>query len=707
MKIFYNRVFKNYFLIATCLTLSEILFKMVSGLSIFDWSIIRIILGVNMIGLFLGFLYSFAGRIIGNILTCITTFIFSLYAFIQVGLYNYIGTFVSIGNSNQINAVSDGIVYFFSSLKFSYWLLFLPFILVVCFYIFIEHKITIMENNETIDFSDKFDSEERKKLNKDKLGKEIRNTRFAERASAIIAIGLMVGFYFSTYQVPFMQNELQLKESKDLFLNPDLPNLSVAQLGYSMYIFADVKDVYMPYNGKINNGLENGYVNPEQAQNDFTREIDDTIWEQIIKDEKNSTYKALSEYFISKEIVSMNDYTGIFNNKNLIMIQMESVNNIVLNPTYYPNIYKLYSEGWSFDNSYSTRNSCSTSNSEVTTITSLYTINNVCSATKYMNNSYPESLFNLFNNDGYNTSSYYNYTNQYYNRKIAHSNMGSGNYYGVQELGIPYSNVYEEWPSDVEIMKKFLKNTEKEDKYMAMISTISTNGPYSSTSELGDLYLDTFSNTGYNIQLKRYMSKLKTLDNAIGVLLDGLEQQGKLDDTVIVLYSDHYPYDLNNKILNSYFDYDVSNNYEVDRTPFIIYNTSLSGTKFDEYTSNINIAPTIANLFGLEYDPRLFVGYDILSKNYENRVVFADGSWVDDVAFFNATTSRIKYHTIDKTYSKDTIKKINESVKLRINMSNLAIKSNYFNYLTKKSGEYKVSPISGEAELITDEEKEQ
>ena len=97
----------------------------------------------------------------------------------------------------------------------------------------------------------------------------------------------------------------------------------------------------------------------------------------------------------------------------------------------------------------------------------------------------------------------------------------------------------------------------------------------------------------------------------------------------------------------------------------------------------------------------------VFSKNYENRVVFADGSWVDDVAFFNATTSRIKYHTTDKTYSKDTIKKINESVKLRISMSNLAIKSNYFNYLTKKSGEYKVSPISGEAELITDEEKEQ
>jgi phosphoglycerol transferase MdoB-like AlkP superfamily enzyme len=309
---------------------------------------------------------------------------------------------------------------------------------------------------------------------------------------------------------------------------------------------------------------------------------------------------------------------------------MESTTNIILNEKYYPNMYKLYSEGMSWTNNYSPRNSCSTGNNEISGMTSLFTINNACTANLYRNNKYPESIFNLFNNAGYETSSYHNYTDQYYYRSIIHPNMGSGHFYGVQELGIPYSNVYQEWPSDVELVEKVLELTKDQDKYMVWLTSVTAHQPYAQSSEYGDKYLDLFSDTNYDISLKRYMSKLKEFDNAIGELLKGLEEQGKLDDTVIVLYGDHYPYGLQSDVLNTYFDYDVTENLQTDRTPFIIYNSEHKGAKFDTYTSYVNIVPTIANLWDFtDYDPRLYFGKDILSNNYEDRVIFADGSWQD------------------------------------------------------------------------------
>ena len=119
--------------------------------------------------------------------------------------------------------------------------------------------------------------------------------------------------------------------------------------------------------------------------------------------------------------------------------------------------YKLYSEGWAWENSYSPRNSCSTGNNEMSGMVSLYTINSSCTANMYKKNVYPHAIFNLFKKDGYTTSSYHNYTEQYYARKTIHPNMGSDKYYGVQDLGISYSNVYHEWPSDVDLIEKVLE----------------------------------------------------------------------------------------------------------------------------------------------------------------------------------------------------------------------------------------------------------
>ena len=105
----------------------------------------------------------------------------------------------------------------------------------------------------------------------------------------------------------------------------------------------------------------------------------------------------------------------------------------------------------------------------------------------------------------------------------------------------------------------------------------------------------------------------------------------------------------------------------------------------------MNIVPTVANLFALDYDPRLYVGDDLFSNTYENRVIFADGSWRDEVAFYNSSTGKITYFEPNTTYTSEEIRKINTDIKNKISMSNLAIKEDYFNYLQKAKDEYKIT----------------
>ena len=264
--------------------------------------------------------------------------------------------------------------------------------------------------------------------------------------------------------------------------------------------------------------------------------------------------------------------------------------------------------------------------------------------------------------------------------------MGSSKYYGVSDLGISYNNEYKEWPSDVSLMDKSSEIFTQNSPFMAWITTVSPHQPYYSDSELSKIYYDSFANTGYPSNVKRYMSKLKTFDNSLGILLDRLEEAGKLDDTVIVLYGDHYPYGLKNKDISSVLTYDLDD-YEVERTPMVIYNSTIKSEIVEKYSSYVNLTPTLANLFNLDYDPRYYMGTDVFSDDYLNIVAFADGSWKNSDVYYNASSGSVKYYSSNE-YTTDELIRINNIVSNRMQISESIIRNNYFNYLDNKIKSY-------------------
>lgn len=669
-KAWQSKFFRTYFILIVAFLIQEIIFRAISNLSIWSFAGLRIFLFLNILALLFGFISSFFARRVARVFNPILVFLFTVYGIAELGFKSFLGVYASISASSQAEAVTSYIWDFIKSFHPSYYLMAIPFVLVLVYYVFWDKKLS-------------FDLPKR---NKDMI---FWMTRLFQ---VLIVVFTAFGF-FCTLKLDFMQNKKQAVSSYDLFLKPNNPSLTVNDFGYIGFGLLDVKEYFFPGkdrereihfdpNSLLNNS--NNDVEPIDGELVFLPQttIDDKDWVNLIQRETNTTKNNLNKYFISVTPSKTNEYTGIFEDKNLIMILVESGSDLMVDEKYFPNMAKMYKNGWHFDNYYSPRNTCSTGNNEFSNLTGLYTIYNNCTANIYSNNTYFESLFNLFNAKGYSTNSYHDHIDQYYSRAKIHKGLGVNDYYNVNRLGLRYGTAYGDWASDVEFIEAYLKLLDKRDTekpFMNFLTTVSSHQPYNDSCSFNYQYLELFPKD-LPSDVRSYMSKLKLVDNAIGKLIEGLEERELLDDTIIVIMADHYPYAISQANLSKAYGYDITKYNDAEKVPFIIYNPSLSSDNFEQFTEHVNTTPTIANLFNLDFDSRLYLGSDALDESYESVVVFDDGSWKNDVVYYDASTNKATYYT-EKVYSDEEILAINEKISLKLEMSSLAIKSNYFSYL--------------------------
>ena len=304
------------------------------------------------------------------------------------------------------------------------------------------------------------------------------------------------------------------------------PNLTVNNYGVVVYIFLDIKNQITGITSEDILLLESKEVEEkpkeEEPVTDYTRIIDDTAWKTLIDNTSNSTYNAVNNYLINRSITPKNEYTGLFKGKNLIIILMESVNEIAIyNKDYFPTLYKMYNEGISFKNNYSPRNNCSTGNNEMTVLTSLWTINNTCTANSYNKNKYYQASFNVFNREGYKTAAFHDYTQKFYFRGTSLPNMGANAYYGVEKLGIPYSTSYTE-ADDKDMFKAAKQYYMNDAPFMVYFASVTPHQSYTASQTCSDRYFAKYKELGYSDYLSRYLSKMQVFDEAMKELLDEL-----------------------------------------------------------------------------------------------------------------------------------------------------------------------------------------
>ena len=189
---------------------------------------------------------------------------------------------------------------------------------------------------------------------------------------------------------------------------------------------------------------------------------------------------------------------------------------------------------------------------------------------------------------------------------------------------------------------------------------------------------DLVKDLDYSDKAKSYIATQIELDRAMEILIKGLEDKGILDDTVIVLLADHYPYGLTLDEINELSSYERDGNFEINNNALIIYNSSMKNVNITKTGMPIDVLPTIYSLFGIRYDSRLLAGNDLLS-NSEGMVILDNLSWITDKGRYDSLNNKY-YGDIDNTY----VNNINNIIQNKIIFSRNMIMYDGYRYIKEK-----------------------
>ncbi len=355
----------------------------------------------------------------------------------------------------------------------------------------------------------------------------------------------------------------------------------------------------------------------------------DIDFDALIESEKDESIKSIYNYLKNKKATNKNEYTGMYKGKNLIFILAEGFNSIAVDENRTPTLYKLIHEGFEFTNYYSPE-FLSTTGGEFQAMTSLVPTQEILSIWR---NQHPEIYYaigNSFGRLGYNTFSYHNWYYKYYSRHITMPTLGFNNFMACQN-GMEKKINCAWLPSDVDMINATFDNYSTDSPFVTYYITVSGHAPYNfmGGNKMANKNKDVVKDLPYSDSVKAYLSAQTELEYALSTLLDSLNKAGILEDTVIVLTGDHYPYTLTEEEINEVSSYPRDEMVEVNHSNLIIWNPHNEHVVVDKVASQIDVLPTILNLFGIPYDSRLLIGNDIFSDE-EGLAIFASRSWRSD-----------------------------------------------------------------------------
>ncbi|WP_159431651.1 LTA synthase family protein [Clostridium sp. Marseille-P3244] len=384
--------------------------------------------------------------------------------------------------------------------------------------------------------------------------------------------------------------------------------------------------------------------------------------------EQEEVWKELDEYFANLEYEhNSNEKTGIFQEKYLILIQLENIDQWMLTEENMPNLYALREESIDFVNHYSPAFATGkTFNTEFIVNTGWIPRSTGDSTYIYTKNSYPYSLANLFRNAGYSANSFHGASGTIYNRETAHAIFGYEAYYSYIEMDM------DDYTMDSQMTNGFDLMIE-EEPFFDFIITYSGHGPFSEETSAAQAHLDEVREYA-EITDATYLAGLaqaKETDVFVGNRIQKLEDSGLLADTVLIFYSDHYSYStIDEELL--YELKGTSDSNLLQNTPFFIWSQDAEAEKITKVTNTADILPTLANLFGLDLDYKYCFGYDAFDPEYTGWVVFSDLSWYDGTIYWKPA---------ENEEESDYVKEMSAMINQKINISWDVLDTDYFSYL--------------------------
>lgn len=365
----------------------------------------------------------------------------------------------------------------------------------------------------------------------------------------------------------------------------------------------------------------------------------DIDFDRLIAEETDEDLLQMHTYFSQQVPTAKNEWTGYFQGKNLIWIVAEGFCTLAMDPERTPVLYEMAHSGFVFDHFYTPLWGVSTSDGEYTTTTGLIPKSGVWSYSQSAGNYMPFGFGNQFSQLGYRTMAFHDYLYTYYDRDKSFPNMGY-EYYALGH-GLELEEIWP--PSDLEMMEEIVPMFVDEEQFMVYCLTVSGHLNYTyEENAMSRRHWDEVAGLPYSEGPKAYLACQMELELAMESLLIQLEEAGRLDDTVIVLSGDHYPYGLTDEEYSELLGRQVDPNFEIFQNTLILWNAQMEEpVRVEKLCSSLDVMPTLANLFGLEYDSRLMAGRDILSDE-PGLVIFSNYSFLTEEGAYNSVLDEFR-----------------------------------------------------------------
>jgi len=304
---------------------------------------------------------------------------------------------------------------------------------------------------------------------------------------------------------------------------------------------------------------------------------------------------------------------GVARGRNLIFIQVESLENAVLNAkvggaSITPNLDALAKAGLYYSNYYTQVGLGNTADAEFVTLDSLYPLPDSVTFVDHAQNQYA-ALPQLLVDHGYDTQVFHGDVATFWNRVNIYPNLGyqawhmQDEFTSTRAIGITGLG-------DEDFFKQALPKVEAlKQPFMATLITLSSHTPFTLPDDLRTLPIP--AGSGLNDTQAQYLESVHYADQAIGEFVDGLKQSGLYDNSVILIFGDHGSFTGISQALGTEPD-GVADMNEA-RVPLIVLAPGL-GLQGERTIpgSHLDVYPTVAHLLGLE-TPRSVLGQDLLS----------------------------------------------------------------------------------------------
>lgn len=325
---------------------------------------------------------------------------------------------------------------------------------------------------------------------------------------------------------------------------------------------------------------------------------------------------------------------GAAKGKNVIVVTLESLQTFLIGAKVNgeevtPFLNEFINESYYFDNFFHQTGQGKTSDSEFLIDTSLYPLNRGAVFFTHGNNDYTATP-EILRQQGYFTSVFHANNATFWNRNIMYSALGYDRYYNELDYKItPETNL--NWGlKDIEYFDQSVDILKTVDQpFYARFLTLTNHYPF--TYDEDTKFIEPYDSG--NGVFDRYIVTARYLDESIKKFIERLKAEGMYDDSIIVLYGDHYGIsEKHNRATAQFLEKDQITEFDtlnLQRTPLYIHMPGQTeGETISKPTGQIDIKPTILNLLGIDTTNDIRFGHDMFSDEYTGFVVLRDGSFI-------------------------------------------------------------------------------